>query len=189
MAQIHELESKSRFGTRYIVGIILAISTLLVAGWIGFFVFLPIKSGMSTVYELEERLADYVGLKYCISCSSGTDALLIPLMAMGIGPGDAIITTPFTYIATVEVISLLGATPVFCDIDSENWCINPKSLEKLITPKTKAVIAVDLFGNMPDYDSLKKICFLLKINIKTLRLRTLNITTQGLYKSRYLRRC
>ena len=82
------------------------------------------------VYELEERLADYVGSRYCISCSSGTDALLMPLMAMGIGPGDAIITTPFTYIATVEVIALLGATPIFCDIYDRTFNINPSGLEK-----------------------------------------------------------
>ena len=68
------------------------------------------------VFELEELLASYVNKKHCISCSSGTDALLIPLMACGIGPGDAVITTPFTYIATAEVIAILGATPVFVDI-------------------------------------------------------------------------
>ena len=68
------------------------------------------------VFELEELLANYVDKKHCISCSSGTDALLIPLMAYGIGPGDAVITTPFTYIATAEVIAILGATPVFVDI-------------------------------------------------------------------------
>ena len=74
--------------------------------------------------ELEEKLSNYIDVKHCISCSSGTDALLIPLMAMGIGPGDAIITTPFTYIATVEVITLLGATPVFCDIYDRTFNIN-----------------------------------------------------------------
>ena len=68
------------------------------------------------VFELEEKLAAYVGVKHCISCSSGTDALLIPLLARGIGAGDAIITTPFTYIATAEVIALVGATPIFIDI-------------------------------------------------------------------------
>jgi UDP-2-acetamido-2-deoxy-ribo-hexuluronate aminotransferase len=72
------------------------------------------------VTELEEKLADYVGVNNCISCASGTDALLIPLMAKGIGPGDAVITTPFTYIATAEVIKILGATPVFVDIDADS---------------------------------------------------------------------
>jgi len=104
------------------------------------------------VMELEQRLADYVGVNHCISCSSGTDALLIPLMAMDIGPGDAVITTPFTYIATVEVISLLGATPIFCDIYDDTFNINPSGLEnafdfaisKKLQPK--AIIPVDLFG-------------------------------------------
>ena len=68
------------------------------------------------VFELEEKLADYVGVKHCVSCASGTDALLITLLAKNIGPGDAVITTPFTYIATAEVISLVGATPIFTDI-------------------------------------------------------------------------
>ena len=102
--------------------------------------------------ELEEKLADYVNTKHCISCSSGTDALLIPLMAMGIGPGDAIITTPFTYIATVEVIALLGATPVFCDIYDRTFNINPSGLEAAYNDalsknlKPKVIIPVDLFG-------------------------------------------
>ena len=77
------------------------------------------------VFELEERLSAYVGMKFCISCSSGTDALLIPLMANDIGPGDAVITTPFTYIATAEVISLLGAEPIFVDIYESTYNINP----------------------------------------------------------------
>ena len=81
------------------------------------------------VYELEEKLAEYVGVKHCISCSSGTDALLIPLMAKGIGSGDIVITTPFTYIATAEVISLLGATPVFVDINPVTYNINPEKIE------------------------------------------------------------
>ena len=102
--------------------------------------------------ELEEKLSNYIDVKHCISCSSGTDALLIPLMAMGIGPGDAIITTPFTYIATVEVITLLGATPVFCDIYDRTFNINPSDLEEAYNDalsknlKPKAIIPVDLFG-------------------------------------------
>ena len=104
------------------------------------------------VKELEERLSDYIQVKHCISCSSGTDALLIPLMSMDIGPGDAVLTTPFTYIATAEVIALLGATPVFCDIYEKTFNINPEALNeaynyaisKDLTPK--AIIPVDLFG-------------------------------------------
>ncbi len=77
------------------------------------------------VKELEERLAAYVGVKHVVACSSGTDALLIPLMAYGVGPGDAIFTTPFSFIATAEVIQLLGATPIFVDIDPKNLQYRP----------------------------------------------------------------
>ena len=112
--------------------------------------------------ELEEKLADYVNTKHCISCSSGTDALLIPLMATGIGPGDAVITTPFTYIATVEVISLLGATPIFCDIDDRTFNIDPEGLEKSYQNaqsknlKPKAIMPVDLFGLPAHYRLIEK---------------------------------
>ena len=104
------------------------------------------------VYELEEKLAQYVGVKYCVTCASGTDALLIPLMAKGVGPGDAVITTPFTYIATAEVIALLGAEPVFADIYPSTFNLNPYEIEKAINRaklkdlKPKAIIPVDLFG-------------------------------------------
>ena len=114
------------------------------------------------VDELEEKLADYVGVKHCITCSSGTDALLIPLMAMGIGPGDAVITTPFTYIATAEVIALVGATPIFCDIYDKTFNINPEQLQKAydlaisknLTPK--AIMPVDLFGLPARYRLIEK---------------------------------
>ena len=104
------------------------------------------------VFDLEEKLAEYVGVKHCISCSSGTDALLIPLMAKEIGPGDGVLTTPFTFIATAEVIALLGATPIFVDIYPETFNIDPKGIEEAVnhanekglTPK--AIIPVDLFG-------------------------------------------
>ena len=104
------------------------------------------------VHELEDRLANYVNVKHCISCSSGTDALLIPLLAMEIGSGDAVITSPFTYIATAEVISLVGATPVFCDIYDKTFNINAEELQKALdlaiskNLKPKAVMPVDLFG-------------------------------------------
>jgi len=104
------------------------------------------------VYELEEKLAAYIGVKHCISCSSGTDALLIPLIAKGIGPGDAVLTTPFTYIATAEVIAILGATPVFVDIYPETFNISPAGIDGAISHanenglKPKAIIPVDLFG-------------------------------------------
>lgn len=105
------------------------------------------------VFELEEKLADYCGVKHAISCSSGTDALLIPLMAWGIGPGDAVFTTPFTYVATAEVISILGATPVFVDVYESTFNIDCEKLEyevkKVIFEgklQPKAIIPVDLFG-------------------------------------------
>lgn len=128
------------------------------------------------VAELEKTLADYVGVKHAIGCSSGTDALLLGLMALNVGPGDAVFTTPFTFIATAEVISLLGATPVFVDIDPATYNIDPAELEKAVqaiakndssiypiptTPKgltPKGVIAVDLYGLPADYDALDAVC-------------------------------
>ena len=104
------------------------------------------------VLEIEEKLKSYVGVNHCISCSSGTDALTIPLMAKGIGPGDAIITTSFSYIATAEVISLLGATPIFCDINPKTFNLDPNELEEAYCKavleglKPKGIISVDLFG-------------------------------------------
>ncbi|HEY9074693.1 MAG TPA: DegT/DnrJ/EryC1/StrS family aminotransferase [Desulfobaccales bacterium] len=116
------------------------------------------------IKELEARLAAYVGVKHAVSCSSGTDALLMPLLAYGVGPGDAIFTTPFTFIATSEVIQLLGATPVFVDIDPRTFNIDPGALEEAINslgknPKTaplkpKGIIPVDLFGQPADYDKI-----------------------------------
>jgi UDP-2-acetamido-2-deoxy-ribo-hexuluronate aminotransferase len=114
------------------------------------------------VFEVEEKLADYVGVKHCISCSSGTDALLIPLLARGIGIGDAIITTPFTYIATAEVIALLGATPIFCDIYPKTFNIDPSALDKAYNEalskglKPKVIIPVDLFGLPARYRLIKQ---------------------------------
>ena len=115
------------------------------------------------VYELEERLANYVGSKYCISCSSGTDALLIPLLAKNIGPGDAVITTPFTYIATAEVISLLGAEPIFVDIYPNTFNMDPNGIEQAINHaqrkglNPRAIIPVDLFGLPARYRLIQQI--------------------------------
>jgi UDP-2-acetamido-2-deoxy-ribo-hexuluronate aminotransferase len=119
------------------------------------------------VKELEERLAAYAGVKHVISCSSGTDALLMPLIAYGVAAGDAVFTTPFTFIATAEVIQLLGATPVFVDIDPRTFNINPEALASAIKdlgtdPRTahlnpKGVIPVDLFGQPADYNTINGI--------------------------------
>ncbi len=126
---------------------------------------------------LEQALAEYTGVKHAIACSSGTDALLLALMAYGVGPGDAVFTTPFTFIATAEVVALLGATPVFVDIDPRTFNIDPEKLEQAIqavkqndprfhplpaasqsaalTPK--GIIPVDLFGLPADYDRISAI--------------------------------
>lgn len=116
------------------------------------------------IRELEEKLADYVGVDHAVGVASGTDALLMSLMAYEIGEGDAVLTTPFTFIATGEVIRLVGATPVFVDIDPETYNINPEELEKRIkkllaenkfTPR--CIIPVDLFGQSADYDEINAI--------------------------------
>lgn len=116
------------------------------------------------VQELEKSLADYIGVKYGISCSSGTDALLLALMAIKIGPGDAVFTSPFTFIATAEVISILGATPIFVDIDPESFNIDPGKLEETIESvkknsdlRAKAIIPVDLYGLPADYTMINRI--------------------------------
>jgi UDP-2-acetamido-2-deoxy-ribo-hexuluronate aminotransferase len=109
------------------------------------------------VYELEEKLAAYVGVKHCISASSGTDTLLIAMMALGIGAGDEVITTPFTFIATGEMIALLGAKPVFVDINPRTYNIDPANIEAAITPKTKAIMPVSLYGQCADFDAINAI--------------------------------
>lgn len=109
------------------------------------------------VRELEERLEIYTGAKHCITVASGTEALLISLMALGVGRGDEVITTPFTFAATVEVIALLGATPVFVDIEPDTCNIDAKLIEIAITPKTKAIMPVSLYGQPSDMDEINKI--------------------------------
>jgi hypothetical protein len=104
---------------------------------------------------LEKELADYCGTKYAVGVASGTDALLLSLEALGIGEGDEVITTPFTFFATSEVISLLKAKPVFVDIDSKTFNIDPDKIEDAITTKTKAVIPVHLFGQMAEMDDIE----------------------------------
>lgn len=109
------------------------------------------------VDELEARLAEYTGARHCIALSSGTDALLVTMMALGIGAGDEVITTPFTFIATGEMIGLLGATPVFVDIDPMTYNIDANQIEAAITERTKALMPVSLFGQMPDMAAINEI--------------------------------
>ncbi len=153
--------------------------------------------------DLEERLGAYIGSKYALGCSSGSDALLMALMALGIGPGDAVFTTPFTFFATAEEIALVGATPVFVDIDPVTFNIDPVCLEKAIqallarddslyplpqgyehlTPR--AVIPVDLFGLCADYDRIEPLC-------KAHGLRIIEDAAQAfgaVYKGRQARAC
>lgn len=111
--------------------------------------------------RLEEELAGFSGVKQAVACASGTDALLLPLMAWGVGPGDAVFTSPFTFIATAEVISLLGATPVFVDIDRRTYNLDPEQLRAAVERTTKegrlrpkVIIPVDLFGLPADYEPI-----------------------------------
>ena len=116
------------------------------------------------VADLEKQLAELAGTKYCLACSSGTDALLMAYMALGFKPGDAVFTTPFTFFATVEMIAMTGATPVFADVDPVTYNIDPEKLraailkvraEGKLTPK--AIVPVDIFGQSCDYDAIQAI--------------------------------
>jgi UDP-2-acetamido-2-deoxy-ribo-hexuluronate aminotransferase len=109
------------------------------------------------VRELEERLEQYTGAKHCVTVSSGTEALLISLMALGVGRGDEVVTTPFTFVATAEVIVLLGATPVYVDVDAGTCNLDPALLEAAITERTKAIIPVSLYGQPADMDEINAI--------------------------------
>jgi UDP-2-acetamido-2-deoxy-ribo-hexuluronate aminotransferase len=113
--------------------------------------------GGPEVAELEKRLAEHTGVKHCLAVGSGTDALLVPMMALGIGPGDEVITTAFSFIATAETIVLAGATPVYVDIDRSTFNIDPKKIEAAITPKTKAIVPVSLYGQPADLDEINAI--------------------------------
>lgn len=109
------------------------------------------------VAELEEKLAAFVGVKYCITCANGTDALQIAQMALGVGPGDEVITPGFTYIATAETVALLGAKPVYVDIDPRTYNLDPQLLETAITSHTKAIIPVSLYGQCADFDAINAV--------------------------------
>ena len=106
------------------------------------------------VFELERELVAFTGSPHCISCSSGTDALLLALMALGIKPGDEVITSPFTFIATAEMIALLGAKPVYVDIDERTYNIDASLIAIKITPRTKAIIPISIYGQPADMDEI-----------------------------------
>lgn len=109
------------------------------------------------VHQLETRLARFTGAPYCITVASGTEALLIALMAIGIKPGDEVITTPFTFVATVEVIALLGAVPVMVDIEPDTCNIDARQIESAVTPRTRAIIPVSLYGQPADMDEINEL--------------------------------
>ncbi len=113
--------------------------------------------GGAKLNQLEDSLATFTGAKHAIGCSSGTDALLLALMALDIGAGDEVITTPFTFIATAEVIAFLGAKSVFVDIDEQTYNIDPTKIEQVITNKTKAIIPVSLYGQCADMNAINAI--------------------------------
>lgn len=109
------------------------------------------------VAELEELLAAFVGVKHCITVANGSDVLLIALMTIGVKTGDEVITTPFTFFATAEMIALLGATPVFVDIDPRTYNVDPSKIEAAVTERTKAILPVSLYGQCADFDEINRI--------------------------------
>ena len=109
------------------------------------------------VADLELQLSQFAGAKHCISVANGTDALQIALMALNVGPGDEVITPGFTYIATAETVAVLGAKPVYVDIDPKTYNLDPRLLEEAITSKTKAIIPVSLYGQCADFDAINAI--------------------------------
>lgn len=109
------------------------------------------------VQDFAKNLSSYIGVKHTIPCANGTDALQIAMMALGLQPGDEVITPSFTYIATTEVIALLKLTPVFVEVDANSFCIDPVELEKVITPKTKAIVPVHLYGHAAPMEQIMAI--------------------------------
>lgn len=115
--------------------------------------------GNANMYNdrFEKAFAQYIGTKYAIALPSCTSAIHLSLAALGVGSGDEVIVPDLTWIASAAPVSYVGSTPVFADVDEKTWCISAEALEKLITPRTKAVIAVDIYGGMPDFDSILEV--------------------------------
>ena len=135
----------------------------------------------SKVFELENNLSKFLGIKHSITCSSGTDALLLSLMALDIKPGDEVITTPFTFISTAETISLLGAIPIFVDIDEKTYNIDCYKIEEKITSKTKVIMPVTLFGHVSNMDYINELAT--KYNLKVIEDAAQSFGAK--YKDRY----
>ncbi len=131
------------------------------------------------IQEFEAQLANYVGVKYCIGNASGTVALQIALMALDIQPGDEIITTPFSFFATAEVILLLGAKPVYVDIDPRTYNISPTAIEAAITPRTKVIMPVSLYGQPADFDAINEIAMQYHIPVVEDAAQSLGATYKG----------
>src|SRR6187402_2847467 len=113
--------------------------------------------GGKQVADFASGLSQYLGVRHTIPCANGTDALQIAMMALGLQPGDEVITPSFTYIATTEVIALLRLTPVFVEVDPKTFCMDPSELKKVITPKTKAIVPVHLYGQAAPLDEIMAI--------------------------------
>ena len=131
------------------------------------------------IKELEDKLAAFVGAKHCIGVANGTDALLIAMMVLGVGAGDEVITTPFTFIATAEMIALLGAKPIFVDIDPCTYNIDATKIEAAITTRTKAIMPVCLFGQCADFDAINSIAEKYKIPVIEDAAQSLGATYKG----------
>ena len=133
------------------------------------------------IQELEQQLATFVGVKHAVVNSSGTDALLMALMTLDIQPGDEVITSPFSFFATAEVIALCHAKPVFVDIDPLTYNLDAKQLEKAITKKTKAIMPVSLYGQCPDFDAINAIAQAHQISVIEDAAQSFGATYKGRY--------